>query len=42
MSKNTLLEGILAIILANNEGDSLDGDSFVGQSRFDTYAAYPL
>ena len=42
MSKNPLLKGILAIVLANNEEDSLDGDSFVGQSRFDTYAAYQL
>ena len=36
--KNTLLERILATLLANYEEDSLDGDSFVSQSRFDAYA----
>ena len=38
--KNTLLERILATSLANYEEDSLDGDSFVSQSRFDAYATY--
>ena len=37
--KNTLLERILATLLANYEEDSLDGDSFVSQSRFDAYAS---
>jgi len=36
--KNTFLEGILVTSLANNENDSLDGESFVSQSRFDAYA----
>ena len=34
-AKNTRLERILAISLANFEDDSLDGDSFDSQSRFD-------
>ena len=33
-----LFEQILATLLANYEEDSLDGDSFVSQSRFDAYA----
>lgn len=36
--KNTLLERILAISLANYEEDSFGGDCFVSQSRFDAYA----
>ena len=36
--KNTLLERILATLLAKYEEDSLDGDSFVSRSRFDAYA----
>ena len=35
--KNMLFEQILATSLANYEGDSLDDDSFVSQSRFDAY-----
>ena len=33
-----MLYNILATQLANYEDDSLDGDSFVSQSRFDAYA----
>ena len=36
--RDTLLERILATSLANYEEDSLDGDSFVSQSRSDAYA----
>ena len=36
--KNMLLERILATLLANYQEDSLDGDSFVSQSRFDAFA----
>ena len=37
--QNMLLGRILAISLANYEEDSLDGDSFVSQSKFDAYAS---